>query len=418
MKTSMNKKTIAGFLCLWTVILAACGGNSPAPLSNDQMIETIVAGTMNAVSSSIPSETATPQTVLLPTVTILPSETPMPTEQIIPTATLDMSTVLPKQLFFMAADSGGQWQIHRLDRDGSKIKKITDVDKGISGFDVSPVDGSIVYTSNNRLFTINRNGKDRQELIKNVGALGLFSPLWTPDGGSIVYRLGKDTSIYNVVTQSRAVLVKGSEVSAIQPVAFSPDGQKLLLHRQDGYQVIYDLSTKTFVEMQPFESVTMQIPGCHWNDPQSLFCNTHVLAGAILPGLWRVNADSGIPQALLWSRENPFPLVAAPRQDPAGNLYFLFGKTGENLPEPPLSFVRSEPDGVTNRTSLRPEIFQYVRDAFWIPDNRGLIITQSIFHSATQTSTENMLLVPMNPTQPVVTLLADQGFMYDFRWGP
>ncbi len=394
-------------------LLTACLGSAPTQTDVDTL-GTVVAGTLTA----LPPATFTPEpsaTVTMePTITFTPEPT----------------TVLPRSLYYLAADVPGDWQIYRLERDGITITQITDVDGGVTGFDISPLDGSIAFTAKNRLFVSNLDGGNRDPIVKSSDSEILGFPLWSPDGKKIFYEFGRDVVMYSVATGKSDILFAGSKKENNYPISFSPDGKKLLMGKQKRPQstvFIYDFESQTLTPINWVAPTDNQLPfspyPCYgyitWNTSNEFYCHFHFLAGAVGPGLWRVNANDGSFDELLWSSMPPFLMVGAPRQDTNGTLYFLYGEEdgifsqGETFGS--FSLARSDSDGKTNRSIVRPETF-YFLNGLWTPDGKDLIIIQS---SGTDNLPVNMLLIPVDSSLPVVTLIADASKVkdHDFRWG-
>ena len=142
--------------------------------------------------------------------------------------------------------------------------------------------------------------------------------------------------------------------------------------------------------------------------------------GGIIPGLWRINANDGSVTAISASRTQPMQLIGAPRQDTTGHLYYLYGEEDNSIfqngkSRATLSLVRSDADGVTNRIPLRSETFR-VMNAVWTPDDRGLVIIQ---FKEGGVQPDNLILVPTDSAQPVITLPVDATTIIgsSLRWG-
>lgn len=395
------KKLTFQLVTIITLILSSCIGNASTstPISNEDAVVTLVA----TMLSGIPTNTPLPE----PTATLTP----------------EPPAILPRSLYYLAQDANGKSQIFRMSRDGTAITQITFEQDGVGGFDISPIDGTIVYVAQNNLITANPNGEDRQVLVEDLN-LRPFSPSWSPDGKTIVYASGKDTLIYSIATGSKEMLLSGSETDWKWPESFSPDGKKLIVRRHripsapGGEVFIYDFASRTLTPM----AGTVQYDTCFndyvaWVTPDTFFCYGYIFAGASIPGLRRVNAMDGSVETLIGSATcSPCLPVAAPHQDAAGNLYYLFGETyNVNPTYPLLSLVQSASDGVTDRVVLRPETF-YALYTLWAPDGSALLIVQN---DGTTSKPVNLILVPVDPSLPVVTIMSDASKIgYQLRWGP
>ena len=106
---------------------------------------------------------------------------------------------------------------------------------------------------------------------------------------------------------------------------------------------------------------------------------TSVYAG---DSLWKVDAATGAVTSLTPSTTAD-GLAIVPREihhAPSGQLYFFFGTYDLNsgfFDAPELNLVRSEPDGVTNRTVLRDENFVLMKEALWAPDASFAIVASA-----------------------------------------
>ena len=108
------------------------GGTAPAQPAN---VETVVAATFQALTAPVPESGTT-----------------------LPPAT---SSLLPYSIYFLNNDGAGLVQVYRLEKDGKTISQITFEPAKVDYYDVSLVDGSVVYVSNNQIFTVNADGSNR-----------------------------------------------------------------------------------------------------------------------------------------------------------------------------------------------------------------------------------------------------------------
>jgi hypothetical protein len=133
-----------------------------------------------------------------------------------------------------------------------------------------------------------------------------------------------------------------------------------------------------------------------------------------------VNANNGTSKPLVTRTavSDLIQLVASPRLDSSGSLFYLYGESDgifrQGKPLPTLSLVSSDADGITNRVVLRPESFR-VREAFWTTDNSAIVILQN----DEKAMPSDLMLLPMDASYPVVTLISNAASVSDtFRWGP
>jgi len=126
---------------------------------------------------------------------------------------------------------------------------------------------------------------------------------------------------------------------------------------------------------------------------------------ALMPGLGNNGAYENNKTAALW-------------QDATDSLIYLFSgpKTGYDS-FAPFYLVLSDVDGISNRVGLRPETFHVTDMSLWAPHGSAVIILQN---DGMGYRFVNLVLVPVDPTMPVVTLLADASKLgwNPLRWGP
>lgn len=366
----MSKKSnlLFSVIALFVVTLACANpvsGTAPAVPAN---VETIVAATLSALTAPATEAGATP-----------------------PPAT---ESLLPASMYFLNADSAGLTQVYRLAVDGVTVTQLTFEPASVEDYDVSQVDGSLVYTSNNQLFTVNRDGSNRS-MIVDGGVLDpnspattiLSNPLWSPDSQTIAFG-HKGINLYSVVAGQSTLTLPSKIDSAgfgqmFWPESYSPDGTKLLITiapiASDGsFNAIYHPSDNTVVEITGVGSICCSFS---WTaDSSSIYAGTAFLSPFTSAGLWRVNTNTGLTETLLSSDElaETFNLANAPVLAPDGQLYFIYAsQSGLNnfSVNVDLQMVRSAADGVTGRTVLRPESFSNASGFLWAPDASFLIVT-------------------------------------------
>ena len=185
----LKKSHLLSALFALLVVALACanplGGTAPEQPAN---VETVVAATFQALTASAP----VPVTATLP---------PEP------------SSLLPHSMYFRNNDSAGLAQVYRLEKDGKTVTQVTFEPAKVDDYDVSLVDGSVVYISNNQMFMVDASGANRRKLLEggtrdenNPFLTNITSPVWSPDGQTIAYGY-KGLNFYSVATgQSNRVL--------------------------------------------------------------------------------------------------------------------------------------------------------------------------------------------------------------------
>jgi Tol biopolymer transport system component len=394
----MKKSSILSGVLLLIFILTACGGGN-APASTPTVDSSAVAAVVSTMMAGVPTVTPLPQ----PTAT----STPEP------------STVLPRSLYYLAQDANGKGQIYRLGRDGTTITQITSEPDGIIGFDISSADGTIAYIVENNLVAVDATGGNHRVLVNTSNSEIQGFPVWSPDGKTIAYNLN-GMNLFSIETGKSRTLLSNEGISIPTAESFSPDGSKLILsinHRI----AVYDIASGSLF-------IPDRTGGFgNLNNVSWLYDSKHIFifssfAGGIsygisIPGLWRYNTVDGTGGTLLGAGNDQTgkDCVQAPRQDIDGNLIYLYARNETVCEAPPLALVRSGSDGITNRIVLRPETFN-VEYAMWTPDGDAVLILQN---KGTNFAFANMILVPVNASLPVVTIMSDTSKISgQLRWGP
>jgi dipeptidyl aminopeptidase/acylaminoacyl peptidase len=418
-----------------TAVVVPTGTPIPAPEINQVFTATfqVVTEEVQQTAVVVPTETpipapdinqaATASFLQVMTQAVQQSTMPIPAGTPIPTS--EISAGLPGSLYYISysdRQTGTGNQIYRMEQDGKTISQITtEAGEGVRCFDVSTIQGRIVYIAGNQLLLIDLNGTDRQPLVNLEGRF-IASPHWSPDGQLIAYQSNGKIYFYSAQTgTSSLVLEDNTGTKVYSPEEFSPNSQKLIIRVNWAFtpgqdEVIYDILSKTLITLQPTKPGWINPLGyviTTWADSNSIF-GFYPASGPTGPGLWRVNANEGTIEPLVWSSTVP-PMtgVLAPRYNVNGDLIYLY-TLGEML-DSPLSLVRSASDGVTNRNAVRPETF-YGFISLWTPNGDGLLLLQTNYPG---NSAKNLVFIPMDSSLPVITLLPDASSIGEtFRWGP
>jgi len=171
------------------LLIAALACANPLPVVPAQPnVETVVAATFQALTAAAPA---------LATATLAP----------------EPASLLPHSLYFLNNDNAGLVQIYRLDREGEAVSQVTFEPARVDDYDVSLVDGSVVYVSNNQMFMVDASGANRRKLLEggtidenNPFLTRLSNPVLSPDGQTIAYGY-KGLNFYSTATgQSNRVL--------------------------------------------------------------------------------------------------------------------------------------------------------------------------------------------------------------------
>src|SRR3990172_5393028 len=348
------------------IAILACaslpGGSGPASPVN---VETIVAATFQALT----------QASAPPALTLQPAQS-------------EDSSLLPHSLYFLNNDSAGLTQIYRLDQDGIPVTQPPFEPANVNDYDVSMMDGSVVYVSNNQLLTINAEGSSRSTIFDGDS---VNSPVWSPNGETIAFAY-KGLNFYSVVSgQSNRVLndqiddLGGGQTFPRElywPESYSADGSKLVItlaYYEGASSAIYYPNGGALVRLSGDEGAIICCGDYHLTSDGTALFAANPSSGMFNAGLWRVETATGKVTTLLLGSYDTTPAEAAdnPFLAPNGQLYFFYASlpnADEFINDPPVQIVRSAADGITGRTVLRPETFQNINEALWAPDASFVIV--------------------------------------------
>lgn len=294
---------------LLAALLGACGAPSVGSSS-----PTTPAGQPTAVAQPTAEPTAVPQPTAIPLPTAIPQPTAAPAE----------AGVLPAPLYVRT----DEFALVRLERDGKTITKLSNESTPVDQFVVSPADGSVLYVTGDRasrkLVRVDAQGGQRAELL--VGNLN--SPAWTPDGsrysvawadgpeGAGVYTFDMSGGKPALVVADKPRPKDGSQPGwGYAPLAWSPDGQRLLLtvvpdYGPDlpggdiavvGYAVAgKDMQLTDLVRSGGDPHLCLE---ASWSaDSRQVYCANYGASGG-KPALWRVDAATAQPEVLISSKD-------------------------------------------------------------------------------------------------------------------
>ena len=334
---------------------------SNEPSSSEDQVATVVASTMQALTPDS-SDVSTPQP----------------------------AGVLPHSLYFTNNDSAGFAQVFRLEADGKTLTQITREPAAVGSYDVSRVDGSVAYVSNNQLLLVDADGSGRRVLVDGgtLDALNPFvnavsKPVFSPNGETIAYGY-KGLNLYavasgvgNLALENQIKDQGGGFIFPEElywPEKYSADGSKLLItlgYYEGASAAIYYPAADSLVRLTGDEGALICCDATQWTADGSAFYSGSATMGMFNSGMWKVDASNGQVTTLISSNyeTSVFQYARDPYLAPDGNLYFFFLESNTEFnARTPLQLVRSAPDGVTGRTVLLPETFQLMNEALWAPD--------------------------------------------------
>jgi len=369
------------------------GGTPPESPAN---IETIVAATFQALTQVPPSPNG-------------------------------ISSLLPHPLYFLNNDGAGLAQVYRLDKDGVAVTQLTFEPANVNDYDVSMMDGSVAYVSNNQLFTIKADGSNRS-MIFNEGAVS--NPVWSPTGETIAFAY-KGLNFYSIASgQSSRVLEDqvddlGDGLTFPRelywPESYSADGSKLIItlgYYEGASTAIYYPNGGALVRLNGAEGAIICCGDYHLTSDASTLYAANPSSGMFNAGLWRVNTATGdVTTLLLGSYDtNPAEVADNPFLAPDGQLYFFYASlpnADEFIDRPPLQLVRSAADGVTGRTVLRPETFENMNEAIWAPDASFVIVANPALPEIYEGGAAQLYYT--NGQKAMVSLVS---YAMKMKWGP
>jgi len=302
-------------------------------------------------------------------------------------------------LYFVNNDDAGIAQVFRLETDGKTVKQLTFETSAVDSYDVSLADGSVAYVAGNQLLLIDADGSDRRVLldggavdVNNPFATNVSKPVFSPNGQTIAYGY-RGLNLYAVATgvSNRVIEDQLDDQGSgfilprelYSPDRYSPDGTKLLItlgYYEGASAAIYYPAAGSLVRMSGAEGALICCGEEEWTLDGSAFYAASPAVGMFNSGLWKVDAASGAVTTLISSNyeSSLFNYADEPYLAPDGRLYYFFlGAAAEFNSRAPLQLVRSAPDGVTDRTTLRPETFELMNEAFWAPDASFIIIAHA-----------------------------------------
>ena len=411
-------KKISPFLAALVLLAAvmACanplGGSAPGEAMG---VETIVAATFQALTASAPG--SAPEV----------EATPEPS----------VAGLLPHSLYFLNNDSAGIVQVFRLGTDGKSLTQITFEPAKVEDYDVSLVDGSVAYVSNNQLLLVNADGSDRRTIIdggardeNNPFLSTILSPAFSPNGQTIAYGY-KGLNFYSLASgQSNRVLENkiddlGSGMFVPRemygPEKYTADGSKLVItlgYYEGASAAIYYPNGNALVRLSGGEGAFICCGTTEWTTDGSTLYAGYPFIGMFMPGLWRVDAATGAVTTLVPGDpgNGTFNFADAPFLAPDGQLYYFFTNqpsSSEFVSRAPLQLVRSAPDGVTGRTVLRPETFQGMNESLWAPDASFVIVAEAPIQDVYQGGLAEMVFT--DGQTATISLLP---FAMEMKWGP
>jgi hypothetical protein len=408
----MIKRTTLLFVFLvLALLMAACAssaGNESDVSSSEDQVATIVASTMQALTPSAPEATPEPAG--------------------------NSGELLPHTFYYLGKDGAGLAQIFRIERDGSTMHQVTFEPADVKSYDISQIDGSVAYISNNQLLWADANGSGRRLLVDggpvdpiNPFVSTLSRPVFSPDGQTIAYSF-HGLSFYSLASGVSNLVIENQledygnggifPKELYSPARYSPDGTKLLVtlgYYEGASSAIYELASRTLVRLNGGEGALICCGREQWTADSSVFYSASATTGMFVAGLWKVDGSSGQVTTLLTSsyEGNIFNYVGYPYLAPDGQLYYFFFTSSTELNQrTPLQLARSAPDGLTGREILRPNTFELMNEALWSPDASFVVTAMG---QTQDTYFGGQAEITYLDGRPSVILTS---YAQDMKWGP
>lgn len=369
------------------------------------------------------------------------------------------SAVLPAPVIYLldASDepvAPGHHDIWRLEVDGTTATQIVAEPASVGGFAVSPLDGSIAYTTrgDNDLYRTDAGGNERTLLVDGRGlhdstgdraADSLTAPAWSPDGKQIAYGLGGVNIISAEGGEPQLILASEPEPEGslewshyLYPMSWSPDGMSILIgDAVGGGLAIIDVADGSVTDVHNPSGDYFCCSPTWSTDGQDIYFSGVLYDPSIFqaPGLWRVDGSTGQAEALIPGYDDPgaaqesgmpMTLIQSVQQLSDDNLYAfaafgtfeeLWADAAGNQVFPQLEMTRFASDG-SRPVALRSDASQFggvpwtFGGALWAPDASGAVV--SIFGGGDLPNT-TLLWLPSDGSAPVV--LSARGQRYE--WG-
>jgi hypothetical protein len=367
----------------------------------------------------------------------LSSTTAAPTQQ---------NTTLPAPVYLLNEEQ----QIVRVETDGI-INPLTFTPNGVTGFDVSPVDGKLAFVIDNTLHISGPLTEDAEPLmtgtvdptpegefpgIEFVLTQQLSSPLFSPDGQFVYWgqnginRIPVDGGepellLLNEPGEGPPFYTNGF---IYHPEEFSPDGTKLLLSYnavpEAGGLALLDLTTNTIVEVMDDQGYGLCCTA-HWNNDGSRVYISSSLLAYYAPGLWFVDPLTGVAQTIIQGfveDSSTTNLIEGAEQLPDGLVYY-FGATFDMSASeiPAYALYRTTEDEIASgvggvETVL--EGFTNIAYVVWEPNGLGALVGQ---YSLSQDPNVPAQLLysyyPLDDSAPLLLRVPVSGMQVQAEWG-
>ena len=284
---------------------------------------------------------------------------------------------------------------------------------------------------------VNADGSNRSMIVdggvrddNNPFLTNISNPVFSPNGETIAFGY-KGLNFYSIVSgQYNNVLADQIDDQGngflfprelYRPEKYTADGSKLVItlgYYEGASSAIYYPNGSALVRMNGGEGALICCGNTNWTADGSALYSGYDSIGMFGPGLWRVDSATGNVTTLINGDpgDGTLNFADAPYLAPDGQLYFFFANlpnTSEMVNRAPLQLVRSGADGVTNRTVLRPETFEFMNESLWAPDASFVIAAIAPIKDVYQGGVAQLIYT--DGEKAVISLLP---FAMEMKWGP
>jgi hypothetical protein len=389
---------------------------------------------------------------VVPTAPAAPTAEPTLAPTVEPTAAPVSEGLLPAPLYFVTSSPTEASHIVRIERDGKTRTALLDEAPAkefltITEFDVSLVDGSLVYIiqgqNGNSLIKTGPDGNGRTVLLADVS---VNTPRWSPDGKTIAVGVfqaseaigGLASGVYLIPAGGGAPKLlqandpvadpanPSPEARGFAPKTWSPDGKQLLLGTfslavELCGSAVKDLATGELVDIAAPEGLAA-CDGGTWSADGSTIYIGMMRPGYLtpVPGLWRADAATGetTPYIVGESDQGIFTLVRGAQSLDDDSVYTLLGYT-DTLPDPGGDPSAAWPQFALARVSADGARIEQLTDAIYEnPGNSALLARDGSGAVVEQYDAQRQLLLLWLPADggPPVTIAEDISAS-GVRWG-
>jgi hypothetical protein len=310
------------------------------------------------------------------------------------------------------------------------ISQITNDSEGILNFDVSIINGNIIYSNPSSVILFDPKEPTLHKTILSLGGKRIAPPSWSPDGKFVALNYDGIEFYYPNSSTISSILVNRQNDPPYINHLFSYDSSMLAIEKGLTYS-IYKIKTGEIQPLRkpsngPFYSCCANL---YWtSDSNHLYISENRLLGSpygiIYPGLWRYSI-TGEGEELFSSIEASgqaakYYKILAPWEDVKNKmLYFLLSppETDVNRNVLPYYFMRSRIDGKIIGENIYQSPFYLFASEMMIWESQGKFIVFVQFNVDNNSS--NMILLSSDPQIPLIILMDDANSVIgNLRLGP